>query len=460
MTLVLRYAARSDRGLVRSSNQDAVYAGPRLLAVADGMGGHAAGEVASKVVIAAMAPLDDEEPGDDLVTPLSDAVAAGNGAISELVAGEPEMDGMGTTLTAVLFATSRIGLVHIGDSRAYLRRAKDLTQVTHDDSFVQSLVDEGRITPDEAAAHPQRSLLLKALTGHEVDVHPAIREARAGDRYMLCSDGLSGFVSHETLAEAITIRDPDDCANRMIELALKAGGPDNVTVIVADVVDVHFGEDEPIVGGSAGDETTEPPAPDSPAARAIALEAEERSAGEPPTEAAEAAEKPEPTDTTPGPAAGRPPRRRRHRHTRLFVLIGVVILVLAAAVAGTRYWVLQQYYIAADSSGDVAIFQGVQGSALGLSLHRRVEGSCPSVTPGCRPHRVQDFSKTARTKLHSGITGLSGLSQARAKVRQLERQYLLPPCPPHRDERAAPRSAPSSSGPAAQPGDRNCRKAR
>ena len=141
MTLVLKYVARSDRGLVRSNNQDSVYAGPRLLAVADGMGGHAAGEIASKIVIAALAPLDDDEPSDDLLGQLREAVEAGNGAISELVSNDPELDGMGTTLTAILFAGSRLGLVNIGDSRTYLMRNGVVTQITHDDSFVQSLID-------------------------------------------------------------------------------------------------------------------------------------------------------------------------------------------------------------------------------------------------------------------------------------------------------------------------------
>ncbi len=272
MTLVLRYAARSDRGLVRSSNQDSVYAGPRLLALADGMGGHAAGEVASKVVIASLAPLDDDEPGDDLLTMLRDAVAGGNAAISELVANDPDLDGMGTTLTAMLFSGSRLGMVHVGDSRAYLFRNGQLTQITRDDSFVNELLEQGRITADQAATHPQRSLLLKALTGHEVEPSLTVREARAGDRYLLCSDGLSGMVSDETLAEAIRIPDPQDCADRMIELALKGGGTDNVTVIVADVVDVDYGEDAPIVGGAAGDGSDQYELQgDSPAARARAL---------------------------------------------------------------------------------------------------------------------------------------------------------------------------------------------
>ena len=139
MTLVLRYAARSDRGLVRANNEDSVYAGARLLALADGMGGHAAGEVASQLVIAALAHLDDDEPGGDLLSKLAAAVREGNSAIADHVDADPELDGMGTTLTAILFAGNRLGLVHIGDSRGYLLRDGELTQITKDDTFVQTL---------------------------------------------------------------------------------------------------------------------------------------------------------------------------------------------------------------------------------------------------------------------------------------------------------------------------------
>ena len=146
-----------------------------------------------------------------------------------------------------------------------------LTQITKDDTFVQSLIDEGRITEEEAHTHPQRSLLLRAITGQDVDPSLTVREARAGDRYLLCSDGLSGVVSDETLAETLrAYRDPRECADRMIDLALRGGGPDNITCIVADVVDVDFGEDAPIVGGAAGDGRDDTPPPDSAAARASA----------------------------------------------------------------------------------------------------------------------------------------------------------------------------------------------
>ncbi|MFD0200059.1 MULTISPECIES: PP2C family protein-serine/threonine phosphatase [Saccharothrix] len=411
MTLVLRYAARSDRGLVRSNNQDSVYAGPRLLALADGMGGHAAGEVASKVVIAALAPLDDDEPGDDLLGQLRDAVIAGNGAISELVQSDPDLDGMGTTLTAVLFAGSRLGMVHIGDSRAYMLRNGTFTQITHDDTFVQSLIDEGRITEEEAATHPQRSLLLRALTGHEVEPRLMVREARPGDRYLLCSDGLSGVVSMETLEEAIRIPDPQACADRMIELALKGGGPDNVTVVVADVVDVDFGEDAPIVGGAAGDGSEDPPPPDSPASRASSI----------------TGPRPIPPRVEPMPMPD--PRRARNNRLKALALVIFLLLLLVAAGLGTRWYVLRQYYVGTADNGEVSVFRGVTGSVFGFDLHRKVEGSCPPGAQACEPITVDDLKVATRDVVRNGITDVDGLEGAREAIRRLRTEQTLPFCP-------------------------------
>ncbi len=411
MTLVLRYAARSDRGLVRSNNQDSVYAGPRLLSLADGMGGHAAGEVASKVVIAALAPLDDDEPGEDLLAQLREATNAGNGAIAELVAGDPELDGMGTTLTAILFAGSRIGLVHIGDSRAYLQRNGQFAQITHDDTFVQSLIDEGRITEDEAATHPQRSLLLKALTGHEVEPNLTIREARAGDRYLLCSDGLSGVVTHETLAETIQIQDAQACADRMIELALKGGGPDNVTVIVADVVDIDFGDDAPIVGGAAGNGQDEAPAPDSPASRARDITA-------PRIEPARV----EPTEPPPDPKA------KRRKRIRLFILLALVLLVVAGGAVATWIVVNKQYFVGEADDGEIAIFQGVRGSIFGVSLNTQVQGSCDPDVPTCDRFYVNDLRQLGRDAVRSSTESFDNVPDARQFIQDLRTKYPLPTC--------------------------------
>src|SRR6266545_2055213 len=192
MTLTLRYAARSDRGLIRGGNQDSVYAGPRLLAVADGMGGMAAGDVASNIVIAAMAPLDEDVPGNAMIDALRGAVDTANQQIRDAVDANPALEGMGTTLTGMLFSGSKIGMVHIGDSRAYLLRGGEFAQVTKDDTYVQMLVDEGRISLEEANSHPQRSLLTRALDGRDADPEYSVRQAMAGDRYLICSDGPSG----------------------------------------------------------------------------------------------------------------------------------------------------------------------------------------------------------------------------------------------------------------------------
>src|SRR5262245_42263657 len=274
MTLTLRYAARSDRGLIRAGNQDSVYAGPRLLAVADGMGGMAAGDVASNIVIAALAHLDEDVPGNAPLDALRQAVENANQQIRDAVDSNPAMEGMGTTLTGMLFGGSKLGLVHIGDSRAYLLRDGELTQITRDDTYVQLLVDEGRISADEANTHPQRSLLMRALDGRDADPEYSVRQAVPGDRYLLCSDGLSGVVSDETIAG--TMReyvDPNQCAERLVQLALRGGGPDNITVIIADVTDEDIVEEAPVVGGAAANDRGMVSSADSstPAARASAL---------------------------------------------------------------------------------------------------------------------------------------------------------------------------------------------
>ncbi|MEC3974535.1 PP2C family protein-serine/threonine phosphatase [Amycolatopsis sp. H20-H5] len=444
MTLVLRYAARSDRGLVRSTNQDSVYAGPRLLALADGMGGHAAGEVASKVVIASLAPLDDDEPGDDLLGQLSEAVGNGNGAIAELVSQDPDLDGMGTTLTAVLFAGSRLGLVHVGDSRAYLYRNGQYAQITRDDSFVNELLEQGRITAEEAAVHPQRSLLLKALTGHEVEPTLTVREARAGDRYLICSDGLSGMVSDETLAEAIQIPDAQDCADRMIELALKGGGTDNVTVIIADVVDVDFGDDLPIVGGAAGDGSDERHQGDSPAARARALTLPQPQA------------RPEPQ----GPPEEDPKVKRRKRF-RWLVGAVVVLIVLAAAAIATRYFVLSQYYVGEGPDSEVVIYRGVPGSILGIQLHSLEQTSCPPAQLCTDKLRVPALQEDARIAVQNGVKK-DNLDEARKFIDEFLRpKKQLADCRPQAGQPStsptspAPPSSPVSTPPASSPATAN-----
>ncbi|EYT80039.1 MULTISPECIES: Stp1/IreP family PP2C-type Ser/Thr phosphatase [unclassified Streptomyces] len=262
MSLSLRFAAGSHKGMIREGNEDSGYAGPRLLAIADGMGGQAAGEVASSEVISTIVPLDDDIPGSDVLTSLGTAVRRANDQLRAMVEEDPQLEGMGTTLTALLWTGQRLGLVHVGDSRAYLLRDGVLTQITQDHTWVQRLVDEGRITEEEASTHPQRALLMRALgSGEHVEPDLSIREVRAGDRYLICSDGLSGVVSHQTMEETLaSYQGPQETVQELIQFALRGGGPDNITVIVADVLDLDTGDtlagqlsDTPVVVGAVAE---------------------------------------------------------------------------------------------------------------------------------------------------------------------------------------------------------------
>src|SRR5688572_29697618 len=264
MSLTLRYAVRTDPGLVRETNQDSVYAGPRLLAVADGMGGMAAGDLASSVVITKLSELDQDVPTAEMIDVLDRTVVAANKELREGVDANPELRGMGTTLTALLISGRAIAMVHIGDSRAYLLRDGRLRQVTKDHTYVQMLVDEGAITAEEASHHPHRSLVTQVLQGEPIEPNYSVREAVRGDRYLLCSDGLSNVVSMETMAEVLReYHDPEACAERLIDLALRAGGPDNITAIVADLVPSDPNQPGPMAAVShrATSDTSRRPSP-------------------------------------------------------------------------------------------------------------------------------------------------------------------------------------------------------
>ncbi|MEO3750098.1 MerR family transcriptional regulator [Streptomyces sp. B6B3] len=234
--LGIRYAARSELGLMRTSNEDTAYAGPRLLAVADGVRG--SGGLASAAAVAALKPLETlAVPAADLLGTLADAVGEADRAIGEIAASTDQGEAA-TTLTALWWSGSRLALVHIGDTRAYLVRDGELFQITHDHTHVQSLVDEGRLTVEEAASHPQRSLLTQALTGTggaQPDL--SLHGAAAGDRYLLCSDGLSAVLSNGTLHEALTGGGgPRQVLDDLLAAAYAAGAPDNVACAVAEVV--------------------------------------------------------------------------------------------------------------------------------------------------------------------------------------------------------------------------------
>jgi protein phosphatase len=242
MSLVLRAAVVTDLGLVRSNNEDAAYAGQRLAAVADGIGGAPAGELASELVIRALAELDRGPEPQSPLAALGAAVNEANREISESTAGDLTRQGMGTTVTALLLASGKLALLHVGDSRGYRLREGTLTRLTRDDTFVQALVDSGMITPADARAHPQRSIITQAVQGGTFEPTGALLTPVSGDRYLLCSDGLSDYVEDDDIASALRgYTEPQTCARQLVELALRAGAPDNVTVVVCDVVPAEVG---------------------------------------------------------------------------------------------------------------------------------------------------------------------------------------------------------------------------
>ncbi|MGW5263599.1 MerR family transcriptional regulator [Microbispora sp. NPDC004025] len=236
-TLGIRYAARSEPGRVRTSNEDVAYAGEGLLAVADGMRGPG-GDRAAAAAVDALKRLRAVSPSpEDLLGALADAVGDAERAIRDVAASTPSGQAV-TTLTALVWSGARLGLVHIGDTRAYLLRDGGLFQLTHDHTYVQSLIDQGRLTPEEAVSHPRRSLLVRALTG--TGASPAdlsAHDAASGDRYLLCSDGLPGVVPARVLRETLTgPGGPRQAVDELIDLAYASGAPDNLACVVADVV--------------------------------------------------------------------------------------------------------------------------------------------------------------------------------------------------------------------------------
>ncbi|MBM7231003.1 serine/threonine-protein phosphatase [Dietzia cinnamea] len=476
MTPALVYTARSHLGMVRENNEDSAYAGPRLLALADGMGGHAAGEIASQFVVAALARLDEDEPGQNLTAALTRALTVGNEAIAAHVESHPETEGMGCTATALLFDGRRMGLIHVGDSRAYLLRDGALSQITKDDTFVQSLVDRGELSADEAHTHPRRSLILKALTGEPVEPTAVIREARVGDRYLLCSDGLSDPVSTETIAETLSTGTVEEAADRLVQLALRSGGPDNITVVLADVVDSP--RDAPVVpvvvGAASGDEPGQidpaaDPYSDTAAGKAAAFSRAQVAsrAGEVVSGAGRGAAGPGPGgDDDEGDPA--PPRGSRWR----FALSVVGVLAVLAGIVGVSALLVRSNYFVTEEDNQVVVKRGISGEAFGISLASVSQVAClasdgdltmhsPDAIPtGCDVFTLGDLREPARETVRAGMPSGS-LAEATAQVSRLAQDNLLPVCEPEprdpdRDGRTSPSSPSSPTGPAPVPGE-TCR---
>jgi serine/threonine protein phosphatase PrpC len=378
----LRVGGRSDVGLHRHNNQDSMYAGPHLIAVADGVGGAAGGEVASSVTITALASLD-TDPVTEPQAALRAAADRADAAIRETVSRDPGLDGMSTTLTAILATDDALTLAHIGDSRAYRLRDGALTQLTHDHTLVQSLVDEGQITEEEARTHPRRSWILRALDGRgQPELDLIALDLQTSDRYLVCSDGLSSYVSEADIATGLAGGDPQSAADRLTELALQAGGPDNISCVVADPVDGDLDHQPAILGGAVAE--APPPAGGS--------------------------------ESTPAPAAAndRTDGRVRHRSIgrRLAAVAALVVIIVAVAVAGVAIYINRQWYIA-PADGQVAVYRGVQGNAAGIHLsHLHTRTNLP----------VSALPQDDRDRVTSGIQASGGQAGANDVVSNLRHE--------------------------------------
>ncbi|MGH3446627.1 MAG: PP2C family protein-serine/threonine phosphatase, partial [Nocardioidaceae bacterium] len=335
------------------------YAGSHLLAVADGMGGAPAGDLASAVAVSTLRRLDtkppEDEPAENLLEALAGAIHRANDRLAELIEDDAGIDGMGTTVTAALFDGTHIGVAHLGDSRGYLWRDGELLRISHDHSWVQSLIDEGRITEEEAKVHSHRSLLLKVLDGrHDNDPDLTLYDVQAGDRILICSDGLSSFLPPDRIERVMSIGTAESVSAELTQLALEAGSNDNVTVVVGDVVDEPATDAEPLVVGAAGDHRR------GPLSRLrIWAHRDDAEPGEILMED---------PDLDPEELRYAPRAPRRFLWLRRSAVLVVALAILAvAAVVGYR-WTQTQYYVAAYDD-HVAIYQGVEANLPGISLH-------------------------------------------------------------------------------------------
>ena len=353
----LRFGASTDLGRMRSNNEDSYLSQAPVAAVADGMGGHSAGEVASAIAMEELAALRGKGPWPNekaATDDLKQAIVRANRRIREMAAGDRELNGMGTTLVALLEDGDRVHLANVGDSRAYLLRQGELSQVTVDHSLVQELVDEGRLSQKDAERHPQRSVITRALgIDPEVEFDLFTYKLQPGDRLLLCSDGLSDVVEPTQIRNVLLrVRDPQKAADRLVAVANEGGGPDNITVIVVDADEGSAAEPETTGDLGTGSETGALPAVGLRSRRA-AEAAQDRSL-------------------------------RTHRRLQRVLLALIALAVVAAAVIGVRSFLYSRYWVGFDDD-TVAVFQGVPGDVAGLRFSRVVEHSPVSrsqVPPG------------------------------------------------------------------------------
>jgi PPM family protein phosphatase len=422
----LDYSAISDVGRVRKDNQDSGYAGPHLLAVCDGVGGAARGDIASATTIQQLRSLDeqplaladggaeDAQKGDALLTRISDALHQAHRRIAALVDDDPALDGTSTTATIALFDGERMGMGHVGDSRAYLFRDGEISQLTNDHTFVQGLVDEGRITEEEARVHPHRNLILKAVDGvHDLEPDLFVLELVVGDRLLVCSDGASGVLDDGRLADILSGGSPDYAAVELVRASLEAGSSDNVTCLVADVKEdgAEIEHDTPLLVGAAAELRRRGWGTKAAGGKTPSLFRGHRAGdtGElEPISAEILDEVPFAIQADPEAVryAPRPPRRFRGLSLVLaaFVVIGLVWAGLAVAWS----WTQEQYYVG-EEDGRVVIYRGLDASLPGFDLSEPYERTNVDLA------RLSDFdARQVRDGIDAG-----DLDEARTTVERL-----------------------------------------
>jgi serine/threonine protein phosphatase PrpC len=355
----LVFAAATDVGRMRKNNEDSYLSAKPVAAVADGMGGHSAGEVASAIAIEELAALGERGPWENETAATDDlkqAILRANRRIREMAASDRKLNGMGTTLVALLQDGDMVHVANVGDSRGYLLRQGELSQVTVDHSLVQELVDDGRLSPEDAERHPQRSVITRALgIDPEVEFDLFTYKLQVGDRLLLCSDGLSDVVEPTQIRNVLLrVRSPQKAARQLITVANEQGGPDNITVIVVDAVDESAALD--LEDEQTGDLT------DGSATGALPLVA-----GDGDALAARGR----------GGRAARAAKDRSlvmHRRLQRFLIAGIVVLVAAVLLVAGRSFLFSRYWVGFDGDS-VAVFQGVPGDVAGLRFSRLVERS-------------------------------------------------------------------------------------
>ena len=352
----LVFAAATDVGRMRKNNEDSYLSSQPVAAVADGMGGHSAGEVASAIAIEELAALGDRGPWENETAATDDlkqAILRANRRIREMAARDRKLNGMGTTLVALLEDGDMVHVANVGDSRGYLLRQGELSQVTVDHSLVQELVDDGRLSPEDAERHPQRSVITRALgIDPEVEFDLFTYKLQVGDRLLLCSDGLSDVVEPTQIRKVLLrVRSAQRAAGELVTVANEQGGPDNITVIVVDAVDEATAQAMEEGGDTTGD---------------LAVGS---ATGALPVVDGDGA----------GGRSGRAARAKdrslaRHRRLQRFLLAGIVVLVAAALLVAGRSFLFSRYWVGFDGDS-VAVFQGVPGDVAGLRFSRLVERS-------------------------------------------------------------------------------------